>query len=105
MLSSPAVAQTDAGTATRQEPEDRGSDIYSATFEERPDCPADIRAFSSRQAWDLRLRQWRCRADGMSSRNHLPEIASHDYLAIASGTTPKLKPDAAATSSPRKTRA
>jgi hypothetical protein len=41
----------------------------------------------------------------MSSRNHLLEIASHDYLAIASGTTPKLKPDAATTSSPRKTRA
>jgi hypothetical protein len=32
MLGSPAVAQTNAGTATRQEPEDRGSDIYSATF-------------------------------------------------------------------------
>jgi hypothetical protein len=31
MLGSPAVTQTDAGTATRQQPEDRESDIYSAT--------------------------------------------------------------------------
>jgi hypothetical protein len=28
-------------------------------LEERPDCPADIRALCSRQAWDLRLRQRR----------------------------------------------
>jgi hypothetical protein len=42
--------------------------------------------------------------DGKSPRNHLLEIASHDYLAIASGTTPELKPDAVTTPSPLKTR-
>jgi hypothetical protein len=105
MLGSPAVAQIDAGTATQQEPQDRGSDIYPATFEERPNCPADIRALGPSQAWDLRLRQWRCSADDLSSRNHQLETASHDYLVIASGLIQKLRSDAATTPSPRKTRA
>ncbi len=107
MLGSPAIAQTADGAAARPAPLERGSGAYPALFEERADLPehvvyrpANLGALGRAKLGIYVFGNGGCSADGTSSRNHLLEIASHGYLVIASGTIPKLKPDAATTPSP-----
>ena len=97
-----AVVGTAALAAT---PVEQGSGPYPAIFEERADLPnhvvyrpANLPQQGAEKLGIYVFGNGGCSADGTSSRNHLLEIASHGYLAIASGTVPRTKatPDAPA---------
>lgn len=88
-----AVAQVSAGA---------GSGLHPAVLEEDPSLPEHViyrpRDLAAMRDAKLPIYVWGnggCSADGTSSRNHLLEIASHGYLAIAAGTIPKGPPRAA----------
>lgn len=73
-----------------------GSGRFPAIFEEDASLPAHVvyrpKTLDALKGEKLAIYAWGnggCSADGTSSRNHLLEIASHGYLAIAAGTIPK----------------
>jgi len=76
-------------------PDEHGSGQYPALFEQRADLPDHV-VYRPEKLADLGQAKLGvyvfgnggCSADGTSSRNHLLEIASHGYLAIAAGTIP-----------------
>ncbi|WP_436803976.1 hypothetical protein [Sphingomonas sp. DT-51] len=77
-------------------PEEHGTGRYPALFEERADLPghvvyrpADLSRVGRGALGIYVFGNGGCSADGTSSRNHLLEIASHGYIAIASGTIPR----------------
>lgn len=79
--------------------EETGTGPYPAVFEEDPTLPAHVvyhpQTLSALKGEKLGLYVFgngACSRDGTSSKNHLLEIASHGYLAIAPGTIPGPKP-------------
>lgn len=103
LMSASALAQSPEPNAAVE----RGSGPFPAIFEEVPGLPdhviyrpAELTALKTKK---LPVYVWGnggCSADGTSSKNHLLEIASHGYLAIAAGTIPPARP-AEATAAPR----
>jgi hypothetical protein len=88
-------------------PASEGTGRYPAIFEEQASLPAHVvyrpRDLNSLGREKMPIYVWGnggCSADGTSSRNHLLEIASHGYVAIASGTIPKGPPRSAPAASP-----
>ena len=74
---------------------EQGSGAYPATFEEDATLPAhvvyrpkDLAGLDGEKLGVYIFGNGACSADGTSSRNHLLEIASHGYVAIASGVDP-----------------
>lgn len=94
-LATPLSAQGAPTPAVPQTPDDRGSGPYPAVMEVDPTLdrhviyrPRDLSAFDGDRK--LVVYVWGnggCSDDGASVRNHLLEIASHGYLAIAPGYT------------------
>ncbi|QIK80094.1 hypothetical protein G7077_12405 [Sphingomonas piscis] len=77
---------------------EEGSGPYPAVYESDTSLPNHVvyrpRSLAALGATKLPVYVWGnggCSADGTSSRNHLLEIASHGYLAIAAGTIPPAK--------------
>lgn len=73
----------------------QGSGPYGATFLSLPDLPShvvylprDLNSLGERKLGIYIYGNGGCSADGLSSRNHLLEIASHGYVAIAPGVIP-----------------
>ncbi|WP_315760977.1 hypothetical protein [Sphingomonas sp. Y38-1Y] len=93
MLALPAVAQD---AAPKPEPVTTpGSGRWPARFERAANLPdhvvyrpGDLSALGKRKLGVYVFGNGGCSADGTSSRNHLLDIASHGYLAIAPGTIP-----------------
>lgn len=91
LSSAMALGQSaDAGSSAGE-----GSGPSAAMFEEDASLPDHVvyrpRDLSALLGGKLPVYVWGnggCSADGTSSRNHLIEIASHGYLAIAAGTIP-----------------
>jgi len=74
---------------------EQGSGAYPATYEEDSTLPAhvvyrpkDMAALKGEKLGVYIFGNGACSADGTSSRNHLLEIASHGYVAIALGVDP-----------------
>jgi hypothetical protein len=72
-----------------------GTGPYPAVYEQLPSLPAhvvyrpaDLPALGEAKLGVYVFGNGGCSADGTSSKNHLLEIASHGYLAIASGVIP-----------------
>lgn len=84
-----------------------GSGPYPAVFEEDPTLPAHV-VYRPEKLVDLKSEKLgvyvfgngACSADGTSSKNHLLEIASQGYLALAPGTIPAPQPQTAAPAGP-----
>jgi dienelactone hydrolase len=84
-----------------------GSGRYPAVFEEDPTLPAHV-VYRPEKLADLKSEKLgiyvfgngACSADGTSSKNHLLEIASHGYLAVAPGTIPAPQPQDATPGGP-----
>jgi hypothetical protein len=98
-----AAAPLAAQQADKPEPATTpGSGRWPAMFESLPALPDHVvyRPQSLERLGDRKLGIYvfgngACSADGTSSRNHLLDIASHGYLAVAPGTIPaKEKPSA-----------
>lgn len=93
-----ALAGSIACTATAQKPEPvttPGNGRYPAVFEQVPGLPnhvvyrpKDLNTLGKEKLGIYVFGNGACSADGTSSRNHLLQIASHGYLAIAPGTIP-----------------
>ena len=93
------AAAVAAAPSVGAETTERGTGPYPALFEERADLPnhvvyrpADLAALRGKSLGIYVFGNGGCSADGTSSRNHLLEIASHGYLAIASGVIPPAAP-------------
>lgn len=84
-----------------------GSGPYPAVFEEDPTLPAHV-VYRPEKLADVKSEKLgiyvfgngACSADGTSSRNHLLEIASQGYLAVAPGTIPEPQPQGATPGGP-----
>ena len=88
----PASAQTPAAT-------EQGSGPYPSVMEERPSLPAhvvyrpqNLAAVGKGKLGIYVFGNGACSKDGTGARNHLLEIASRGYVAIAPGTIPPPKP-------------
>ena len=100
----PALSVLPALRASAQTaPAEQGSGPYPALFEERPSLPAhvvyrprDLAAVPARGLGIYVFGNGACSTDGTMARNHLLEIASRGYIAIAPGTIPAPKPPMAA---------
>ncbi|WP_137679951.1 hypothetical protein [Aurantiacibacter suaedae] len=97
----PILSVTGAAPASAQEPqppqiaEADGSGAYPATFVGLPSLPnhvvympRDLSVVKKNALPVYVYGNGGCSADGLSSRNHLLEIASHGYIAIAPGVIP-----------------
>jgi len=80
---------------------EQGSGPYPALMEERASLPAhvvyrpaDLAALGPAKLGIYVFGNGACSKDGTGARNHLLEIASHGYLAIAPGTIPPPRPAA-----------
>jgi len=98
----PVLSVVPALPASAQTAE-QGSGPYPALFEERPSLPAhvvyrpkDLAAVPARGLGIYVFGNGACSTDGTMARNHLLEIASRGYVAIAPGTIPPPKPAVAA---------
>jgi len=94
-----ASASAAAGAQTAGDANGGGSGRFPAIYEEDSSLPAHVvyrpKDLAGLKGEKLAIYAWGnggCSADGTSSRNHLLEIASHGYLAIAAGTIPKGPP-------------
>ena len=94
----PVLSVVPALPASAQTAE-QGSGPYPALFEERPSLPAhvvyrpkDLAAVPARGLGIYVFGNGACSTDGTMARNHLLEIASRGYVAIAPGTIPPPKP-------------
>ena len=103
-----ALAAMSALAAQAQPPvAEQGSGPYPALMEERTSLPAhvvyrpkDLGAVGKGKLGIYVFGNGACSKDGTGARNHLLEIASRGYIAIAPGTIPPLKPAAAPTPPP-----
>lgn len=108
MLSGATVAAAQEAAPSTAEPATTpGSGRWPALYEVRPSLPdqvvyrpRDLSALGTRKLGVYVFGNGGCSADGTSSRNHLLDIASHGYLAIAPGGIPAPKPATAAPAGP-----
>ena len=101
LMAIPAHAQPPA------EAQELGSGPYPALMEERASLPAhviyrprDLASLGSQKLGIYAFGNGACSKDGTGARNHLLEIASRGYIAIAPGTIPPPKPAVTAPPAP-----
>jgi hypothetical protein len=94
MIAASALPQVTLGQSGAASP--AGTGPYPAIYEEVPGLPAhvvyrpaDLGALGTTKLGVYVFGNGGCSADGLSSKNHLLEIASHGYLAIAPGAIPE----------------